>query len=153
MHQPTRSTRGASSASTCSFLASPSCRGDVVDELEFAVRLQQAGVRADGVDVDPLMCSAAVMSMSGIAPGGQFDHQIVDGVAGAAFDDVEGQDVGAHRTERDGQRAEAARSVLQLDPQQIRRHAHTVSQRLRLSISGDERLREVSTPGQAGQLR
>ncbi len=41
--------------------------------------------------------------MSGIAPGGQFDHQIVDRVPRRPLDNVEGQDVGAHRAERHGQ--------------------------------------------------
>ena len=54
VHQPTRSTRGASSASTCSLLGFAVGRGDVIDEFQLAVRLQQPGVRADGVDVDAL---------------------------------------------------------------------------------------------------
>jgi len=34
--------------------------------------------------------------MSGIAPGGQFDDEIVDRIARSTLDDVEGQDVGAY---------------------------------------------------------
>ena len=65
--------------------------------------LEQPGVRADGVDVDAFELSAAVISMSGIAPCGQFDHEIVDRISRRPLDNVEGQNVGAHRTERNGQ--------------------------------------------------
>ena len=43
----------------------------------------------------PCSPSAAVISVSGIAPARQVDHQVVDRVPGAALDDVERQDVGA----------------------------------------------------------
>ena len=45
----------------------------------------------------PFSFSAAVISMSGIAPGGSSTTRSSIGVAGCALDDVEGQDVGAHR--------------------------------------------------------
>ena len=52
----------------------------------------------------------------GHGAGGEVDHQVVDRVTGDSFDDVERQDVGAHRTESHGQRAEPAGPVLDLNP-------------------------------------
>ncbi len=75
----------------------------MVDELELAVGFQQSGVRADAVDVHALDVFCGGDQGVGHRAGRKFDHQIVDGVAGAALDDVEGQDVGTHRTECDGQ--------------------------------------------------
>ena len=95
----------------------------MIDELQLAVRLEQPGVRADGVDIDAVELFRRSDEHVGHRARRQFDHEIVDCIARGAFDDVKGQDVGTYRTERHGQRAEAARSILQLDPQQIRRHA------------------------------
>ncbi len=68
-------------------------------------------------------------------PGRQFDHEIVDGVVGSALHDVQRKDVGAHRSQGHGQRAEAAWSVGQLDAEQIGRHAATVPQWRALGMS------------------
>ena len=108
----------------------------MIDEFQLPVRLEQPGVRADGVDVDAAELFGSGDEHVGHRTRRQFDHEIVDRIARGAFDDVEGQDVGAYRPERHGQRAEAARSILQLDPQQIRRHAHTVAQRQPAQHSG-----------------
>ena len=113
--------------------------GDVVDQFEFTVRLQQAGVRPDAVDPHPDQLFGRGDQHVGHRAGRQVDHQVVDRVAGGALHDVEGQDVGAYRAEGHGERTEAARSVVQLDPQQIRRHAQhfvtecTASDRARIA--------------------
>ena len=78
-------------------------RGDVIDELQFPVRLEQPGMWADGVDVDAVELFGRGDEHVGHRARRQFDHQIVDRVASGAFDNVEGQDVGAYRTERHGQ--------------------------------------------------
>ena len=96
--------------------------GDMVDELEFAVRLEQTGVRPDGVDVHAGDVLGRRDQHVGHRSRRQLDHQVVDRVSGGALDDVEGQDVGTHRTERHGQGAEAAGPVVQLDTQEIRGH-------------------------------
>ncbi|KAB7756901.1 hypothetical protein MPHL21000_09670 [Mycolicibacterium phlei DSM 43239 = CCUG 21000] len=96
---------------------------DVVDQLQLAVRLQQPGVRPHRVDVDALELFGGGDQHVGHGARRQFDHQVVDGVAGGSLHHVEGQDVGADRPERHGQGAEAAWSILQLDAQQVRRHA------------------------------
>ena len=89
VHHPTRRTRGASSARTCSFFFASSGGGSSDGQAQ--VRGAPSSRPVCGRwrrHTTPLICSAAVMSMSGIAPWGQFDHQIVDGIAGAAFDDI-----------------------------------------------------------------
>ena len=104
-------------------LVSSACCGDVVDQLQFAVGLEESGVGSDAVDVDAVEVLGSGDEHVGHGPGGKFDNEVVDGVSRRTLDDVEGQDVGAHRPQRHGKGAEAAWSVLQLDPQQIRRHA------------------------------
>ena len=103
MHHPTRSTLRRLVGKHLQFLRLRVGRGDVVDELELAVRLEQAGVRADGVDVDAVDLLGGGDEHVGHRTRGQVDDEIVDRVSGAAFDDVEGQDVGADRAERHGQ--------------------------------------------------
>jgi hypothetical protein len=84
----------------------------VVDEFELAVRLEQTGVGADGVDVDAFDPFGGRDQGVRHRAGRQFDHEVVNGVSRGPLDNVEGEDVGAHRAERYGQGAEAARSVL-----------------------------------------
>jgi hypothetical protein len=52
------------------------------------VRLQQPGVRADGVDVNAGQAFGRGDHHVGHRTGRQIDHQIVDRVAGAALHDV-----------------------------------------------------------------
>ncbi len=78
-------------------------RGDVVDELELAVRLEQPGVRANGVDVDAVEPFGGRDQHVRHRSRRQFDHEIVDRIPRRPLDNVEGQDVGAHRAERHGQ--------------------------------------------------
>ena len=58
-------------------------RGDVVDQLEFPVRLEQPGVRADAVDLDAVELLGRGDEHVGHRARRQFDHQIVDRVAAA----------------------------------------------------------------------
>ena len=102
-------------------------RGDVIDELQLAVGFQQAGVRPDGVHPDTVETLGGGDQRVWHGAGRQFDHQVVDGVSRSALDDVERQDVGADRAQGDGKRAEATGPIDQLDLQQIRRHAATLS--------------------------
>ena len=87
-------------------------RGDVVDQLQLPVRFEQPGVRPDAVHIDAVELLGGGDEHVGHRAGGQIDHQIVDRIARGPLDHVEGQDVGAHRAERDGQCAEAAWPVL-----------------------------------------
>jgi hypothetical protein len=87
------------------------------------MRLEQPGVRPDAVDVDAVELLGGGDQHVRHRARRQVDDQIVDGVTGCALDDVERQDVGPHRPQRHGKGAEAAWSVLKLDPQEIRRHA------------------------------
>ena len=85
-------------------------------------------MRADGLHPDPLKCFGRGDQRVRHGPGGQVDHEIVDGVALAAFHHVQRQDVRTHQTQRHGQRPEGAGPVLEFHPQQIRTHAPTVAQ-------------------------
>ena len=124
MHQPTRSTRGASSASTCSF-AWPCPSAAAMWSMSSSSRCASSSPVCGrmAVHLDAVEVLGRGDEHVGHRARRQVDHEIVDRIARGAFHHVEGQDVGAYRAERHGQRAEAARSILQLDPQQIRRHA------------------------------
>ena len=76
---------------------------DMVDQFEFAMRFQQAGMRTDGVHPDTLEAFGRGDHDVRRRPCRQVDDEVVDGIPGAAFDDVEGQDVGAHRAQCHGQ--------------------------------------------------
>ncbi len=75
----------------------------MVDQLEFTMCLQQAGMGADAVDEDAREVLGG--GDQGVRHGAlrQIDDQIVDRVAGSALDDVERQDVGTDRAERNGE--------------------------------------------------
>jgi hypothetical protein len=97
--------------------------GDVVDQRQLAVRIQQSGVRSQAVHPYALQRFGGRDQGVRHAARRQLDDEIVDGVVGSAFHDIQRQDVRAYRPKRHGQRAETARSVGELNSQQIRRHA------------------------------
>ena len=78
-------------------------RGDLVDQLELPMRLEQAGVWPDAVDSHPIEVLRRGDQHVGHGPGRQLDDQVVDGIVGSPLHHVERQDVGAHRAERHGQ--------------------------------------------------
>ena len=78
------------------------CGGDVVDQLQFPVRLEQPGVRPDAVHPHALQVLRRRDQHVGHRARRQFDDQIVDRITRRPLDHVEGQDVGAHRAERHG---------------------------------------------------
>ena len=77
--QPTRSTRGASSDEHRAVCRATG-RGDVLNEFELPVRLQQAGWGADWLPRTPGVPGRGDQGV-GHGAGGQVDHEIVDGVA------------------------------------------------------------------------
>ena len=103
-------------------------RRDPVEKLQLAVGLQQAGMRTDAIHPDTGQPLGRRYQNVRHRAQRQFHDQVVYRVTRAAFHHVERQDVAAGRTEREGQRPQAARAVEELDAQQIRRHGPTVAQ-------------------------
>lgn len=91
----------------------------MVDEFEFAMRFQQSGVGADGVDPHSTQGLGGADEHVGHRAIGKIDHQVVNGVSGSALHNVQRQDVGPHRPQRDGKRTQAAGAVFKFDTQQI----------------------------------
>ena len=78
-------------------------RGDVVDQLELPMRLEQPGVWPDAVDPHAVEVLGRGDQHVGHGAGRQVDDQIVDRITRPALHHVERQDVCADRAERNGQ--------------------------------------------------
>lgn len=78
------------------------------------MRLQQAGVRADGMHMHPVQGLGGGDQRIGHGAGRKVDDQVVDGIARAALDDIQGQNVCAHGAERNGDRPQTSGTVSEL---------------------------------------
>ncbi len=82
--------------------------------------VEDSGVRADRVHADVGEVFGGGDERVGQRAARDVHHEIVDGESRTPLDDVEREDVRADRAERDGERAEAAGTIGQLDSQQVR---------------------------------
>lgn len=81
--------------------------------------VEDAGVRANGVDAHIAHRFRGGDEGVGQCAGGHFDDEIVDREAGAAFHDIEREDIRADPAEGECEGAEASRSIRKLHAEQV----------------------------------
>lgn len=88
--------------------------GHVIDQLEFPVGVEQPAVGADGVDTYTGDLLGSGDERVGKRSGCGVDDEVVDRITIPAFDDLEGQYVGAHGPELHGEQSKAAGAILEV---------------------------------------